>query len=168
MKFIILALCVVAAAADPHWMMMDATEVASVKHTWDTVKHSEVDILYNIFKAYPSIMAKFPLFVGKDLEALKDTAAFATHAGRIVGFFGEYITLLGKQDTQPAIKTLLNEMGMNHKNRGIPKEEFNNFRTAVMAYLKLHGDGYNAHYFDDVFDKMYFVVFSALDGHPVA
>lgn len=167
MKFLVLALCVVAAAAEPHWMMMETAEVNNIKHTWDTVKMKEIDILYNVFKAYPDIQARFPKFVNKDLETLKGTADFALHAGRIVGLFTEYITLLGKTETQPAIKTILNQMGQNHKNRGIPKELFNKFRTAVMTYLSTHGDGYNAQYWDDCFDKMYYVVFSAMDGRPV-
>jgi hypothetical protein len=167
MKFLILALYVVAVTADPDLFMMEANEVMSVKNTWESVKHNEVDILYNIFKAYPDIMSKFPKFVGKDLEMLKSQASFAVHAGRIVGFFGEYITLLGKESNQPAIKTLLNEMGQNHKGRGIPKTQFNEFKTAVMSYLSTHGEGYNAHYWDDAFDKMYFVIFSNLDGHSV-
>ncbi|KAL7051873.1 hypothetical protein ACKWTF_004668 [Chironomus riparius] len=165
MKFLVLALCIAAASAAV--TPMSADQLALFKSSWNTVKHNEVDILYAVFKANPDIQAKFPQFAGKDLDSIKDSADFAVHSGRIVGFFGEYITLLGKESTQPAIKTLLNEMGQNHKGRGIPKTQFNEFKTAVMSYLSTHGDGYNANYFDDVFDKMYFVIFSNLDGHPV-
>jgi hemoglobin-like flavoprotein len=169
MKFLVLALCVVAAAADPHWLMMDAGEVAVVKSTWNEVKTHEIDILYAVFKAYPDIMARFPAFVGKDLESIKGSAAFALHATRIVSFFTEYIYLLGSDATQPAIKTILNSMGLNHRNRGIPKTQFNEFRTALLAYLKTHStfNDAAAHAWDDAFDKMYFVIFSALDGRPV-
>lgn len=169
MKFLILALCVVAAAAEPHWFFMPADEVALVQGTWDQVRHNEVDILYNIFKAYPDIQARFPKFVGKDLDAVKGTADFALHSARIVNFFSEYINLLGQQSTQPAIKTILNEMGQNHKNRGVSKQQFNEFETAVMTYMKAHVSwGPNVEKaWGDCFDKMYSVIFANLDGHPV-
>lgn len=169
MKFLLLALCVVAAAAEPHWFMMPADEVALVKGSWDKVKHNEVDILYAIFKAYPDIQAKFPKFAGKDIETLKETASFALHAARIVNFFSEYITLLGQQSTQSAIKTILNEMGQNHKNRAVSKQLFNEFESGVMAYMKTHvtwtPDVEKA--WGDCFDKMYSVIFANLDGHPI-
>jgi hemoglobin-like flavoprotein len=170
MKFLLLALCVVAASADPHWFMMPADEVALVQGTWNQVKNKEVDILYAIFKAYPDIQARFPAFTGKDLDSLKGTSAFALHATRIVQFFSQYIALLGSEGTQPAIKTILNEMGQNHKNRGVPKQQFNEFETAVMSYLKAHVSwGANVEKaWGDAFDKMYSVIFSNLDGHPVA
>jgi hemoglobin-like flavoprotein len=169
MKFLVLALCVVAAAADPHWLLLDAGEVAAVKSTWDQVKNSEVDILYAVFKAYPDIQARFPAFTGKDLESIKGSSAFALHATRIVSFFSQYISLLGSDATQPAIKTILNSLGQSHRNRGIPKAQFNEFRTALTAYLKAHStfNDAAAHAWDDAFDKLYYVVFSALDGNTV-
>nr|BAO18449.1 globin [Polypedilum nubifer] len=170
MKFLVLALCVVAAVADPHWVMLDSSEVGLVKSSWDKVKTHESDILYAVFKAYPDIMNKFPKFVGKDLESLKGTADFALHATRIVSFFSQYISLLGHDNTQPAIKTILNEMGYNHANRGVSKAQFGEFRSALMSYMKSHtswGDNVE-HAWNDAFDKMYYVIFANLDGHPVA
>jgi hemoglobin-like flavoprotein len=169
MKFVILALCIAAVAADPHWLFIPADEVALVHNSWDQVKHNEVEILYYVFKAYPDLQTRFAAFVGKDLESLKDTGKFALHAARIVSFFSEYIALLGKEATQPAIKTILNEMGYNHKNRGITKEQFNEFETALIAYLKTQvswGDNVEKAW-GDAFDKMYYVIFSNLDGKPV-
>ncbi|KAG5667629.1 hypothetical protein PVAND_015603 [Polypedilum vanderplanki] len=169
MKFLILALCVVAASADPHWFMMPADEVALVQNTWNQVKTNEVDILYAIFKAYPDIQARFPMFAGKDLDSIKGTSGFALHASRIVSFFSQYISLLGSEGTQPAIKTMLNQMGQNHKNRGVPKQQFNEFETAVMSYMKAHVSfGPNVEKaWGDAFDKMYAVIFSNLDGQPM-
>jgi hypothetical protein len=169
MKFLILALCVVVAAADPHWVMLPADEVNLVKSTWKAISHDEVEILYAVFKAHPDIQARFPAFVGKDLDTLKGTAPFALHAARIVGFFSEFISLLGSEGTQPAIKTILNQLGQNHKNRGITKAQFEEFHDSMTAYLKTHTSWNPAveHSWADVFDKMYFVVFSSLDGHPV-
>jgi Globin len=84
MKFLIVAICVIYALADPHWVTVEPNEVEFVKSTWNEVKKNEVEILYYIFKAYPDIQAKFPAFVGKDLEELKGTTPFALHATRIV------------------------------------------------------------------------------------
>jgi hemoglobin-like flavoprotein len=169
MKFLILALCVVMAAADPHWVTLDQTEVASVRETWDHIKHDEIEILYAVFKAHPDIQARFPKFAGKDLETIKGTSDFAVHATRIVSFFSEFITLLGHESTQPAIKTILNELGQTHRNRGISKAQFEEFHSSLMDYLKGHNKWNKdiEHAWDDAFDKMYFVIFSALDGHPV-
>jgi len=82
MKFLVLALCIASAIAAP----LSADQASLVRGSWSQVKHNEVDILYYIFDANPDIMAKFPQFAGKDLASLKNTASFATHAGRIVGF----------------------------------------------------------------------------------
>nr|BAO18448.1 globin [Polypedilum nubifer] len=170
MKFLVLALCVVAAAADPHWLMMPDNEVQAVKSTWAAVNHDEVEILYAVFKAHPDIQARFPKFAGKDLDSIKGSADFAIHASRIVSFFNEFIALLGHENTQPAIKTILNQLGQTHRNRGITKQQFEEFHDSLTVYLKGHTN-WNAaasQAWDDAFDKMYFVVFSALDGHPVA
>jgi hypothetical protein len=169
MKFLILALCAVAAVADPQYVMLDTNEVELVKSSWMKVRFNEVDILYNIFKLYPDIQGKFSMFAGKDLEAVKDTWQFALHAGRIVNFFTNYVELLGHDSTQPAIKTYINEMGFRHKTRGVSKDMFNEFKTGFFTYMKAHvswGDNVE-HAWNDAFDKMYYVIFSNLDGHPV-
>lgn len=171
MKVLILSVCVVFAIAAPSWKMLDDQEVSYVKSSWNSVKNNEVDLLAFIFKEYPEIQQRFPAFVNKDLATLKDTGKFATHATRIVGLFSEYIILLGQQDTQSAIKTVLNDLGQTHRNRGIPKDLFEKFQIATMKYLNAHATGYNAdveHAWNDAFDKMYYVIFSAMDGHPVA
>lgn len=138
MKFLVLALCVVAAVADPHWVDLDATEVGNVKRTWDQVKMNEVDILYFVFKEYPDIMAKFPQFTGKNLESMKGEQEFAIHATRIVSFFSNYILLLGKDTSQPCIKTILNDMAQTHMKRGVTKDQFNEFKTAMFKYMSAH------------------------------
>jgi hypothetical protein len=134
MKFVILALCIAAAAAAP----LTTDEAALVKSTWDQVKHQEIEILYAVFKAYPDIQSRFPAFVGKDLDSLKDTGKFAIHATRIVSFMSEIIGLMGNEATQPAIKTILGEFSSNHKRRGIPTAQMAEFRTALFDYIKAH------------------------------
>lgn len=171
MKFLVVAVCIIAAIADPIWVTLDDSEVMIVKSTWNSVKSQEVEILAAIFKEYPDIQARFPGFVNKNVDELKETAKFALHATRIVGFFSEYITLLGQESTQAAIKTILNDLGQTHRSRGIPANLFNEFRTAVFKYLQANAAGWSddaAHAWNDAFDKMYFVIFSSLEGKPVA
>nr|prf hemoglobin CTTIIbeta [Chironomus thummi thummi] len=115
---------------------LSADEASLVRGSWAQVKHSEVDILYYIFKANPDIMAKFPQFAGKDLETLKGTGQFATHAGRIVGFVSEIVALMGNSANMPAMETLIKDMAANHKARGIPKAQFNEFRASLVSYLQ--------------------------------
>lgn len=109
-----------------------------IKAAWDQVKHSEVDILYNVFKEYPEIQAYFPKFVGKDLEKVKGTAPFALHATRIISFMSEIINLMEDHAAEPAIKGLIIESANKHKNRGISKELFDKFDAAILKYLKTH------------------------------
>ncbi|KAG5667630.1 hypothetical protein PVAND_015604 [Polypedilum vanderplanki] len=169
MKFLILALCVVAAIADPHWTELDSTEANLIMTAWNKVKTQESDILYAIFKTYPDIQNKFPQFTGKDLDSIKGSAAFAVHATRIVSFMTQVFGLFGHDGTEPAMKTLMNEMGQNHKGRGVTKAQFNEFRTAFMTYMKSHspfGDNVQTA-FNKAFDTMYYVIFENLDGHTV-
>ena len=169
MKFLVLALCVIAATSTSAWVTLTADEVAVVKSTWDHVKHNEIDILTAVFKAHPDIQAKFPAFVGKDLNAIKGSAAFAQHATRIVSFLSSYVGLLGHEENQAAIKTLLNEMGHNHVNRGVSKAQFTEFQASLVAYMKAHVSwGANVeHAWGDAFDKMNFVLFANLEGHAI-
>jgi hypothetical protein len=167
MKFlIVLALIGAAVAYDP----LTADEAHLVQAAWGQVKSNEVDILYAVFKAYPDIQARFPAFVGKNLDEVKGTAPFALHATRIVSFFTEVVTLSGNPATAPAVKTLVNELGQNHKNRGVSKAQFTEFRTALTSYVKAHAkfsaDAEAA--FNKGLDNVYEVIFSNLDGHPVA
>ena len=79
MKFlIVLALCVASAIADP----VSADQAAAIRASWAGVRHNEVELLAAVFKDHPDIQARFPQFAGKSLDSIKDTGAFATHAGK--------------------------------------------------------------------------------------
>ena len=130
--FAVLALCIVGAIASP----LTADEASLVQSSWKQVSHNEVDILAAVFTAYPDIQAKFPQFAGKDLASIKDTGAFATHAGRIVGFLSEVIALSGNASNAPAVNTLVSKLGDDHKARGVSAAQFGDFRTALVAYLQ--------------------------------
>lgn len=126
MKFFILALCVAAASA------LSADQIHHVQGSFAKVKGDAVGILYTVFKADPSIQAKFPQFNGKDLEAIKGTGPFETHANRIVGFLGGVIADL------PNIGSHVDKLVATHKDRGISHDQFNHFRAAFIDYLKGH------------------------------
>ncbi|CAG9801281.1 unnamed protein product [Chironomus riparius] len=129
--FAVLALCIVGAIAAP----LSADQASLVQSSWAGVRHNEVEILAAVFAAYPDIQARFPQFAGKDLASLKDTGAFATHAGRIVGFVSEIIALIGNESNAPAVQTLVGQLAASHKGRGIQQAQFNEFRTALVSYL---------------------------------
>ena len=164
MKFLVLALCVVAAMADPHWVTLTADEVTGVQSTWNEIKNNEADILYAVFKAYPDIQARFPAFVGKDLDSIKGSAAFTMHASRIVALISQYVGLLGNDAYLPAVNTMFSEMGSNHANRGVSKAQFGEFKDALIGYMKGHVSwGANVEQaWNDTFDQMYGIVFSKL------
>ena len=81
MKFFVLFLCIAAASCDLVPLVDD--QATLIRSSWEQVKHNEVDILYAIFKANPDIQARFPQFAGKDLDSIKTSGQFATHAGDI-------------------------------------------------------------------------------------
>jgi len=161
MKFLVVfVLCIVGAIASP----LSADEAALVKSSWNQVKHNEVDILYAVFKAYPDIQAKFPQFAGKDLDSVKDSAAFATHATRIVSFFSEVISLSGDQANLSTVYSLVSKLGDDHKARGVSAAQFNEFRTALVSYISSHvswGDNVAAAW-NHALDNTYAVALKAL------
>nr|P18968.1 RecName: Full=Globin CTT-Y; AltName: Full=HBY; Flags: Precursor [Chironomus piger]CAA39720.1 Ctp HbY [Chironomus thummi] len=128
----IFALCIIGALATP------CDDFKIMQEAWNTMKNEEVEILYTVFKAYPDIQAKFPQFVGKDLETIKGTAEFAVHATRIVSFMTEVISLLGNPDNLPAIMSLLSKLGKDHKGRGITVKQFDEFHEAFHNFLHTH------------------------------
>jgi len=158
MKFlIVLALCIIGAIADP----VSSDQAALIRSSWAGVKHNEVDILAAVFADHPDIQARFPQFAGKDLASLKDTAAFATHAGRIVGFISEIVALVGNASNAPAMATLINELSTNHHNRGITQAQFNEFRSSLVSYLSSHAQWSDAtaaawtHGLDNIFGMIF-------------
>ena len=132
--FAVLALCVVGAIATP----LTADQAGLVQSSWNQVKHNEVDILAAVFTAYPDIQAKFPQFAGKDLASVKNTAAFATHATRIVSFLSEVIALAGNTSNAAAVNSLVTKLGADHKARGVSAAQFGEFRTALISYVSNH------------------------------
>ena len=152
MKFLVLALCFVAASA------LTADQISTVQSSFAGVKGNSVDILYTVFKTDPSIQAKFSQFAGKDLDSIKGTADFAAHAGKIVGFFSKIIGDL------PNIEGDVDTLVASHKPRGATHEQFNNFRAGFVSYMKAHTD-FNANveaawgatldaFFGSLFSKM--------------
>lgn len=162
MKFLILALCIAFTVATPLTM----EEAQLVKDSWAHVKNNEVDILYAVFKAYPDIQNKFTQFVGRDLEGLKGTPEFATHATRIVSLLTQVVDLSGFEEKRGELATLVTEMAHKHKIRGVTKDQFGEFKTALISYLKTHttwGDNVEAAWNRGI-DNMYAIVFKVLDG----
>ncbi|XP_070504461.1 globin CTT-X-like [Chironomus tepperi] len=164
MKFLILALCIAATTADLHKITLDAHQVHLIQSSWNQVKHNEVDILAAIFRDHPDIQDKFAQFAGKDLETIKDTAIFATHATRSTGFFGAFIALLGSEDNQPAINTFLRALATSHKARGAVTSQFYQFRDSMINYLKSHTSWNDevSQSWDIVFDMAFAVIFEYL------
>lgn len=162
MKFLILTLCIAFTAASP----LTAEQSALVKDAWHHVKDNQVDILYAVFKAYPDIQAKFPMFVGKDLDTLKSTSEFAAHATRIISLITEIMDLIGDDANIPTIKSKVNIMANNHKARGVTKAQFGEFKTALMSYMKAHvawGDNVETA-FSQGMDNIYEMIFAVLDS----
>nr|BAO18453.1 globin [Polypedilum nubifer] len=161
MKFLIVLALIGAAAA---YTPLSSDQYSLVKSTWDQVSHNEVDILYAIFKAYPDIQAKFPQFNGKDLDSVKGTPDFALHATRIVSFIGELVTLTSSEANAPAVQSTVEAFAVRHHNRGVTKDQFNEFRTAFFSYISSHstwGDNAAAAW-NQAIDNIYGIAFTKL------
>jgi hypothetical protein len=165
MKFLIFAAAIIAAAS----ASVDSNEAALVQSTWAQVRNNEADILFAIFQAYPDIQARFPAFVGQDLNSLRGSSAFTLHASRIVSLISQYVSLLGSDSNQAAINTIFNQMGQTHRNRGIPQQQFTEFRTAFVNYLQANvaWNDNTAQAWNDALDQMFNIIFSNLQGTPV-
>nr|BAO18431.1 globin [Polypedilum nubifer] len=167
MKVLILVAVLVAGT----YATLTESEANSVKTSWNLVKDKEDEILYAIFKENPDIQARFPLFVSKNLEEIKTSADFKTHADKIVKAISTYINLLGNEANTPAIKTTLNELGQRHKDRGATTEQFEKFKVSVLKYVKEHATGLTAdaeNAWNKAFEEMYKIVFANLSGNPVS
>lgn len=106
----------------PQLKNLTEAQAKLVQTDWEFIRTQAVEVLYNFFDKYPSNMKRFKAFEGKDLEELKETPEFAAHAEKIIGVISQVIDMLGKD--MDGIKKVLNEMGENHKNRGISKFAF--------------------------------------------
>nr|CAA71645.1 globin Cpa F [Chironomus pallidivittatus] len=114
--------------------IMTAEQISIVQASFDEVKGDPVGILYACLKADPSIQEKFPQFAGKDLEVVKGTPEFKTHAKRIVGYSLKVIYEL--PDMERDVDTFV----ASHKPRGITHEQLDNFRAGFVTYMKAHTD----------------------------
>ncbi|XP_070504436.1 globin CTT-VIII-like [Chironomus tepperi] len=133
MKYLVLALFIAVASAD--FLPQTANDRRIFIESWNTFKQNEVQIVYTVFKANPEIQDKFPQFAGKDIDSIKDTDAFAAHAGRVIGFVSEITALLGdEENNRPALRALINKFGTNHKERKISKELFEKFLDSLDNY----------------------------------
>lgn len=75
------------------------------------------------------------------------------------------IDCLGKQGGSDEIVKLFDEMGKNHRRRGIPKKAFVEIRAIIVETLselcKLDDEGKQA--WLDLFDTVYHILFTTLD-----
>lgn len=79
--------------------------------------------------------------------------------------FSVAIDCLGKQGGSDEIVKLLNEMGKNHRRRGIPKKAFVEIRQTILELLseicKLDDEGKEA--WNNFMDTIYHIIFTNLD-----
>lgn len=84
---------------------------------------------------------------------------------RCRNIFGIAIDCLGKQGGMDEIIRELNDMGKNHRRRGIPKKAFVELRVIIIEVLssvcRLDDEGKTA--WNDLIDIIFHVVFTHLD-----
>ncbi|KAG5666733.1 hypothetical protein PVAND_014745 [Polypedilum vanderplanki] len=141
MKFLIVLALIAAVSADLKPLSKEQAD--EVRHAWDKVKHNEVEILHEIFKAHPDIQNNSH----NSLERTLNKSRICCQLLRLAST---------KWD-----KTI--------KKRGVTKEQFNEFRSTLTDYVKHHSslDGDAEHAWNQAIDNIFFIIFSNLDGHPV-
>jgi len=104
----------------------------------------------------------------KNPEEIKDTVEFAQHAARIFNFLSEILALTGNPSNMPAVKTLLNQLGESHRNRGITRS-IDDFHKALIAYIQTHGTWSDeiSTAWDHADINMHKILYAALDGNPI-
>lgn len=87
----------------------------------------------------------------------------------IRNIFGIAIDCLGKQGGIEEIVRVLNEMGKNHRRRGIPKKAFVELRVIVIEVLSqvCHLDDEGKEAWNDLIDVVYHVLFTNLDDKRI-
>jgi hypothetical protein len=74
--------------------------------------------------------------------------------------------VLGQDKGTETIINLFNEMGKNHRRRGIPKRAFIEIRTIILQVVgdlcKLDDEGKRA--WNDLLDTVYHIIFTNLDN----
>jgi hypothetical protein len=83
--------------------------------------------------------------------------------------FGIAIDCLGKSGGIEEIVRVLNEMGKNHRRRGIPKKAFVELRVIIIEVLSqvCHLDDEGKQAWNDLIDVVYHVVFTNLDDKRI-
>ncbi|KAG5668876.1 hypothetical protein PVAND_016796 [Polypedilum vanderplanki] len=156
---------------------LDERQISIIKKSWEIVFARPLDsgekILYAYLEKYPHNQEKFAAFRNTPIIMLKGTPGFRSHASKIMGLFAQAIEALGQEKGTETIINLFNEMGKNHRRRGIPKRAFIEIRTIILQVVtelcKLDDEGKKA--WNDLLDTVYHIVFTNLDkridGVPV-
>nr|BAO18440.1 globin [Polypedilum nubifer] len=153
----------------PEAKNLDERQVALIKKSWEIVFARPLDsgekILYAYLEKFPHNQEKFAAFRNTPLIMLKGTPGFRSHASKIMGLFGAAVDALGQQNGTETILNLFNEMGKNHRRRGIPKRAFIEIRAIIVQTVselcKLDDEGKAA--WNDLLDTVYHIIFSNLD-----
>ena len=77
--------------------------------------------LSRLFKKVPGVQSQFKGFADKSLEELKVSKRFAAHGTTVLKTIDSYIENL---DDIEVVLAMLETLGINHKNRGIPTKYF--------------------------------------------
>ncbi|XP_070508519.1 globin CTT-IIIA-like [Chironomus tepperi] len=154
---------------NPEPKTLSDRQVAIIKKSWEIPFAKPLDsgekILYTYLEKFPHNQDRFAAFRNTPIIMLKGTPGFRSHANKIMGILGVCIDCLGKPGGADEIVRVLNEMGKNHRRRGIPKKAFMEIRGIILDTLrdlcKLDDEGVQA--WSDLLDTVYHVIFTNLD-----
>ncbi|XP_042887295.1 globin-like [Penaeus japonicus] len=127
----------------PEGDVADPTTGLTLRHrtamvrTWDMVrpdmKVHGINFFLELFRTEPELQTRFKGFANKTEEELKTNKRLAAHASTVMlAITG----LVDNLDDVTCLVEMLNSTALNHKRRGIPKEDFVLLAPVLVKFLR--------------------------------
>lgn len=109
----------------------------AIVRTWDIVrpdiKTHGVNFFLAMFEAEPVLQTRFKGFAGKSKEELQKSKRLTAHGTTV---FMAITSMVDNLDDVSVLVELLKNTGTNHKERGVPKHDFELLAPVLLKYLK--------------------------------
>lgn len=86
-----------------------------------------------LFKEQPEIQTRFKGFANKTEEELRASRRFGAHGSTVMHAI---TTMVNNLDDIPTLVDLLKTTGANHRNRGVPRKDFDTLTPIMVRFLK--------------------------------
>nr|CBN88274.1 hemoglobin [Carcinus maenas] len=109
----------------------------AIYRTWDLVRPNPklhgINLFLTMFQEEPVLQTRFKGFAGKSIEELKNSKRLAAHGTTVVMAITAMVDNL--EDVSVLVE-LLKNTGANHRDRGVPKGDFELLAPVLVRFLK--------------------------------